>query len=252
MAAITNNTTFNKNNNNGQFPGFYSRVLFSYAPYLNEVPELLQNNTSDWVVDSGYDGIGELLSGNAPLCHGSNILPAYYWRPGKTIRVTGDFSVNIPLQEGLFQNKILNLRFGLIETATPAATSLAIQNNNNNHGLAFSVGTGGSAYDYIPIHFECNIICSTINQANDPPCTFYSNGFYYYDHSNYNSAGTNYDKSAVYVPVWKSANGSTTLGDEYYSASTKIMMNIYGSEIGNGADGYGAVYLTKLLIEELA
>ena len=252
MAAIKNNTTFNKNNNNGQFPGFYSRVLFSYAPYADVVDELLQSNSSDWVTDIGYDGIGALLSGNDVLCHGSNTLPAYYWRPGKAIRITGHFSVNIPLQSGLTQNKILNLRFGLRETATPASQTLIAQNNDNNHELAFNIGLGGSSYNNVPIHFESTIICSTIDQAADPPCTFYANGFYYYDYVNYNGVGDNLDKGAVYVPIWKSANGSTTLADEYYSSSTKIMMNIYDSAIGNANDGYGSVYLTKLLIEELA
>jgi len=30
------------------------------------------------------------------------------------------------------------------------------------------------------------------------------------------------------------------------------MMNLYDSIIGNSGDGYGAIYLSKLLIEELA
>jgi hypothetical protein len=253
MAAITNNPTFNKNTSNHSFPGFYSRALFSYAPYGDGtiVPNLLGNNNSDWVVDSTWDGIGDLLTSGANVaCHGSNILPAYYWRPGKTIRITGDLSVNIPLQEGFIQNRTLNLRFGLIETNTPSSTALAIQNNDNNHELAFKVD--GGPYTYVPIHFECTIICAEIDEGQDPPCTFYANGFYYYDFTNYFSSGENFNKSSVYVPVWKTGNGSTTLDQVYYTSSTKIMMNFYDSLIGNGDDGYGAIYLSKLLIEELA
>jgi len=249
MAAITNNPTFNKNNNNGQFPGFYSRALFSYAPYIN-IPNLLGNNDSDWITDSTWNGIGDLLTNYSDTCHGSNILPAYYWCPGKTIRITGDLSVNIPQQE--FINKTLNLRFGLIETSTPATTALAIQNNNNNHDLAFDAAA--SLYNNVPIHFECTIMCAKIDEGQDPPCTFYANGFYYYDFTNYNSSGNNAGSKerTLYVPVWKTGNGSTTLDQLYYTSATKIMMNFYGSLIGNGDDGYGAIYLSKLLIEELA
>ena len=252
MAVITNNPTFNKNNNNGQFPGFYSRALFSYAPYI-DIPNLLGDNNSDWITDPEWNGIGDLLTGaDNKACHGSNILPAYYWCPGKTIRVTGDLSVNIPLQEGLAQNKTLNLRFGLIETSTPATTVLAIQNNNNNHDLQFNVAA--SSYNNVPIHFECTIMCAKIDNGQDPPCTFSANGFYYYDYTNYNSSGENDGGKGrtLYVPIWNSSNGSTTLYQEYYTSSTKIMMNFYDSLIGNGEDGYGAIYLSKLLIEELA
>jgi len=258
MAAITNNPTFNKKNNtsNRFFPGFYSRALFSYAPYGDEtiVPNLLGTNNSDWVTDSAWDGIGDLLgSGTRVACHGSNILPAYYWRPGKIIKITGDLSVNIPLQEGLIQNKILNLRFGLTETNTPTSTALAIQNGDNNHILAFNVaGIGAQSYNYAPIHFECTIMCAKIDLGQDPPCIFYGNGFYYYDFTNYNSSGENFNKSSVYVPVWTDGNGSTNLGNAYYIHETKIMMNFYGSTIGNVNDGYGAIFLSKLLIEELA
>lgn len=258
MAAITNNPTFNKNNYtsydggySSNFPGFYSRALFSYAPF--DSPNLLGDNNSDWVVDSTWDGIGDLLTSvDNTACHGSNILPSYYWRPGKSIRLTGDFSLNIPItSEGLGSNRIFNLRFGLQETNGPNTTIFAAQNNFNNHSLA---GNSTIVNNYFPIHFECTITCARINIAAEN-VTFFTNGFYYYEFVNYNASGDNIDKGSVYVPIWGGGDGDTIVDLPYYISSTKIIMNGYGSDI-TGFSGeeqvFGQAYLTKLLIEELA
>jgi len=253
MAFITNNPNFNKlgyNQYDGGLPysspGFYSRVLFTYAPYNNNIDELSGgNNTSDWFVNSSFNGIASLGS---DISHGSNVIPAYYWRPGKTIKITGGLSINVPGQTSLGINRRLNLRFGLISGSFAEPT--AIQNNNNNHVIPNDATT----YNFLPVHFECTIACSTINTSADE-ITYYSNGFYYYDYIGYNTLSTNFPakQEIIYVPVWNAPNLSKVLSaSDYYENPTSIMMNMYDSALGNGTDGYGECYLTKLLIEELA
>jgi hypothetical protein len=253
MPDPRNNPTFNKNNSSGNFPGFYSRALFSYTPYSNNVYEVLQNNDNGWVDDPNFDGIGTGIVGfGNNVYHGSYILPAYYWCPGKSIRLTGDFSLNIPITfGGLGTNRIFNLRFGLQETNGPNTTIFAAQNNFNNHFLA---GDATIVNNNFPIHFECTITCARIN-IGDEDVTFFTNGFYYYEFTNYNASGGNTDKESVYVPIWGGGDGDTVVDLPYYISSTKIIINGYGSDI-TGFSGeeqvFGQAYLTKLLIEELA
>jgi hypothetical protein len=251
MANPRNNPTFNKSNNNGLFPGFYSRALFSYAPYGGNVPNLYNANSSQWINANTYDGIRGIMSSVPEMCHGSNELPAKYWCPGKTIRLTGDFSVNASNPSIILGSAVFNLLFGLKEMGTNGVTILARTNDSNDHTLSGFADFGGDIY-YLPIHFECTIVCAIIDTENDETI-FYTNGFYYYDRVNWNDAGTNFNKnSVVYVPVWETANGSTTIsGLSYYNNPTRIIMNGYGSAL-NGDDGNGQIFLSKLLIEELA
>jgi len=252
MANPRNNPTFNKSNNNGLFPGFYSRALFSYAPFGGDVPDLCKNNTSEWL-DNEYDGIRLIRDAVPQMCHGSYQLPSKYWCPGKTIRLTGDFSVNASNPNNIIGGSgIFNLQFGLKEMDFDDTTVLAETNSGNNHYLTFP-GGGFEGFDiyYLPIHFECTIVCAKIDMDNDQTI-FYTNGFYYYDYINWDDAGTNFSKNSIYVPVWKANDGRTIIsGLSYYNNPTRIIMNGYGSSL-NGDDGYGAIFLSKLLIEELA
>jgi hypothetical protein len=228
MAQLGNNLTFNRGKHDGVAVGYHSRTVFSYA-----TTEPISTYDTTMTNDSETDGIQFLINNSsANDYHGTHIIPAYYWRPGKTFRVSGTLIATSQDTTGS-----LNMRFGLIPGNSGAINWLAIQNNNNNHQFA-----GIANYGPLPVDFSCDIFCSFIND-NEAEAQFGAAGYYQYNYSNYNSAGNN--RPQIYVPVWTSVFPSTLMEETYINQST-IMFNLFGSTIQNGAE------ITRLTIEELA
>ena len=134
------------------------------------------------------------------------------------------------------------MRFGLKEDSGFVANIqwLAIQNNNNNHTFARGLATE----DYLPINFQCLMMCSTLNYDDD--AWFTANGFYKYS-LDANIAIVN--NNAIQVPVWRNSNTGTNgiafaVGTNYISNETSFMMNCYNSTVAD-------IQLLNLTIEEL-
>ena len=227
------NTTFNRGNANGISPGFYSRTLFMWTN-LSEGYNL--TGPEEWREIEDGDGLARLIDSNPTYCHGGITLPPNYWTSGKTIRFRGTFGV---LSD---DSQIFNMRFGLKEDSGFVANTqwLAIQNNNNNHTFA----RGTATEDYLPINFQCLMMCSTLDyEAN---AWFTANGFYKYS-LDANIAIVN--NNAIQVPVWRNSNTGTNgiafaVGTNYISNETSFMMNCYNSTVAD-------IQLLNLTIEEL-
>lgn len=229
-APKNSNPTFNKTNANGITVGYHSRTVFSYA---TDAPIDLLDTIM--VNDSETDGIQFLIDNSgANDSHGTHIIPAYYWRPGKTFRVSGTIIANNISGEG--GDEYLNMRFGLAPgDGVISIQWLAIQNNDYNHQFAETEGP-------LPVYFSCDIYCSKI-LSDDSDANFGASGYYQYNYSNYNSIGENGGSS--YVPVYREAGIYTGMEETYINQST-IMFNLFGTNISNSAK------ITQLLIEELA
>ncbi len=223
-----NNPTFNRGQHNDVVVGYHSRIVFSYAP-TNPV------QTYDTIMtnDSETDGI-QFLINNSPAnqYHGTHIIPSYYWRPGKTFRISGTI---IATSQDTAGN--LNMRFGLTPGNGGVINWLAIQNNNSSHNFAVT-----DNYGPLPVDFSCDIFCSLILD-DESDAHFGAAGYYQYNFTNYGSSGSN--RNQIYVPVWTSVYPSTGMEETYTNQST-IMFNLFGSTIQNGAS------ITRLTIEELA
>ena len=225
MAQLGNNTTFNRANQNGVLKGYHSRTVFSYS---RQSPINLYN--TNIVNESTTDGIQFLIDNSDPNdYHGSHIIPAYYWRPGKIFRVSGIVIANSSNDEG---SGYLDMRFGL----NAPLTWLAIQNDSQDHYFAALEPSGPWSVD-----FSCDICCAKI-EPNTSNAEFNASGYYQYQWSSGDK-----DFRTVYVPVWSSLGTMDGLQDIYTGAST-IMFNLFGSNIGFES----GLYVTRLTIEELA
>jgi len=226
------NTTFNRGNANGISPGFYSRTLFTWTTPNNGV-ELVD---TDWTDATNGDGLDYLVVNQPNYCHGDYTFPPNYWTAGKTIRFRGTFFVASDST-----NQIFNMRFGLQEYSTPTVQWLAIQNNNNNHTFAEGINTGANVY--IPISFNCLLMCSVLSA--DDLSWFTANGFYKYCKTP-NTTSTN--KQVPTVPVWGNFNGTNGVSKGtdllFTTQQSSLMMNCYGSTVEN-------IRLVNLTIEEL-
>jgi hypothetical protein len=229
-APKLNNPTFNRGQHNGVAVGYHSRTVFSYA---TDTPINLFETVM--VDDSTTDGIQFLIDNSgANDSHGTHIIPSYYWRPGKTFRVSGTIIANNISGEG--GNEYLNMRFGLSPgDGVISIQWLAIQNNDYNHQFAEDEGP-------LPVYFSCDIYCSKI-LSNDLDANFGASGYYQYNYSDYNGIGSNGGSS--YVPVYRAAGIYTGMEETYINQST-IMFNLFGTNLNGGAK------ITQLLIEELA
>jgi len=239
---IYNNSTFNRTNQSGISPGFYSRTLFSYHT-VNDDETNLYNDT-DWTEDDLFDGITSLQSNFPNRCHGSNVLPPYYWRPGKNIRIRGTFFVGTG-----GENSIFNMRFG-IKKVGAVLIPLAIQNNNFNHYFNnnFTTKPEAGPPHFIPINFLCDIMCGVINDVGE--FKIEGGGYYQYCWRKFDGELPVYgfiNIDNVYVPLLrheKERNFSVISNSHYYEA-TSLEMNIYGSTVTG-------CYIRNLTIEELA
>lgn len=253
MATIKNNPTFNRSNPTGLSKGFHSRTIFNYSVNTATEYDLMQNNASDWCSDGTWDTIGNDLS--PQFIHGSNILPPYYWRPGKCIRIIGDLIFSYPILGGISSYEdFLNMRFGIRENNTGSVQLLAAQNATGMHVISNIDLTGN---DSVPVHFECTIACGLIVDTSE--LSFNANGFYQYNLI-YNpgmdttNIATGKAEATIYVPVWGGTadKGFKSVGTDFYNYSTTIIWNGDGSQLGDAYDGYGNAYLSKMVIEELA
>jgi hypothetical protein len=224
--------TFNRANSNGVSPGFYSRTLFTWVTPSDgyELKDTVWTDTLDG------DGLDYLSTQKPEQCYGGYIFPPNYWTAGKTIRFRGTFFVASDDTDQIF-----NLRFGLQEYNTPSVQWLAIQNNDNNHIFAEGANTGANVY--IPISFNCLLMCSVLS-AEDLSW-FTANGFYKYC-TTPNASSTN--KSVPTVPVWGNFNGTNGVSKGvdllFTTQQSSLMMNCYGSTVKN-------IRLVNLTIEEL-
>jgi hypothetical protein len=228
------NTTFNRGNNNSVSYGFYSRTLFTWTN-LSDGYNL--SSQSEWISNDNGNGLQLLIDNKPEYCHGDITLPPNYWTSGKTIRFRGTFGANSD-----DENQIFNMRFGLQETSGPITQWFAIQNNDNNHIFALSTNTGGA---FLPINFQCLMMCCTRDHDGDP--WFTANGFYKYNQVASNSSD---NRNSIEVPVWDigaggSPNGvASAAGSSFISNQTKFTMNCYGSTVSS-------IQLLNLTIEEL-
>lgn len=225
--ARKNNPTFTKFASDF-VPGYYSRTLFVFSPsgsgYLV---------SSSWVDTANYNGLNDLTSSLSLNCHGNYTLPAYYWRDGKTIRVSGYVSYDNTFGAGTEQ---FDMRFGLQEMSSSGVTWLSYQNNNTAH----YVSAGGGE---IPVTFDVVISCGTAASGSATESVFISKGYYEYDREN--------GVDVHYVPVYIRSNVGETLGSAYYVNPTSIAMNFYGSNPNEGNNNT-SIRVYHILIEELA
>lgn len=241
LPLISNNPTFNKSNESGVSPGYYSRVIFSYTTEENDANNLM--NETDWV---DGDGIQQLIANYPTRCHGSNTLPVRYWKSGKNIRLRGTFFVSSDSGGAYF-----NMKFGVYEDTSATTEWLAIQNNGDNHifNNGYSTVCGIAAAEYISVTFGCDISCGTPDNNDSNLMFMTTNGFYRYNWMDPCSPSYT-NAQIVYVPVWKLGyNGSqstpSTISTDYYNNPSIIMFNINYSTVYE-------VYLINLTIEELA
>jgi len=230
MPQLGNNTTFNRGNNYGDLVvGYHSRTIFSYC---REDPN--NANIATMTEEANEDGIQWLIDTSGPNeTHGTHIIPAYYWRPGKTFRISGTLIVGEPTDDVL--NPQLNMRFGLNASGFFIPVWLAIQ-NDDNPGQSIDGNKGP-----LPIDFSCDIFCSYID-SDFTDAVFGASGYYQYDIQNYNSVGTNL---AIYRPIWKSFRVLNGLQAASYQSSA-LMFNLAGTNIAQ------ELYITQFKIEELA
>jgi hypothetical protein len=236
-----NNSTFNRTNQSGISSGFYSRTLFSYHTVNNDE----YNLSNDWTENEGFDGITWLQNNIPERCHGSNILPPYYWRPGKNIRIRGTFFVG-----STNQNCIFNMRFG-IKKVGDVLIPLAIQNNGFNHYFNYTYNTKPNEEEeakFLPINFLCDIMCGVINDVGD--FKIEGGGYYQYCWRRFDGELPAYGFSNidnVYVPLLFHNRGYTfrLISDSHYYEATSLEMNIFGSTVDK-------CYIRNLTIEELA
>jgi hypothetical protein len=218
-----NNPTFNKSKNGGISKGYYSRVLFSYCPYVSP-PNFAGGG--NWTSNADFNGLDNLLQTYPYYCHGNPTLPANYWESGKTLRIKGTLWIK--------KAKILNMRFGIYDLDNNDAYWLAIQNNNNSHNFS------NNADEIIPIEFEVHLQCQDSSNG-----TFSAQGLYQYngDLPQVPNIGGNILNVYIYVPIWNGTKTASTLGITPYQ--TIPTFNFYGS-----TGDY--LYLSRLIIEELA
>jgi hypothetical protein len=232
MAQLGNNSTFNRSllNATGDrtVKGYHTRIIFSYA-----TENLV--NLYDTTVTNGADtdGIQFLIDNSGTNdYHGTHIIPAYYWRPGKTFRISGTI-----IASSIDGAGHLNMRFGLNAGGLLNPAWLAIQNNNNNHNFG-----NNDNYGLLPVDFSCDIFCSRI-ENDETDAWFGASGYYQYTYVDFNSTGEN--RGSVHVPVWSSTFATTGL-EEVYTGQSTIMFNLFGTTTDP------TVYITRLTIEELA
>jgi hypothetical protein len=235
---IYNNSTFNRNNQSGISSGFYSRTLFSYHTVNNDEYNL--SSVGDWFENNNFTGITWLQNNIPERCHGSNILPPYYWRPGKNIRIRGTFFVG-----STNQNCKFNMQFGIYNSPS-GFQALAIQNNGFNHYFNNTYNTKPNeeeAAKLLPINFLCDIMCGVINDVVE--FKIEGGGYYQYCWRRFDQVFSN--GNSVYVPLLNHSNRNTfiVLGDDYYNQETSLEMNIFGSTVDK-------CYIRNLTIEELA
>jgi len=214
--AVNNNPTFTRSNQGGVSPGFYTRTLFVWSPY-DQWDNLAG---TDWTTTNQYDGIGNLIATKPEYCHGTNVLPAGYWRYGKQIRATGTAYVQTSTSSTIF-----NIQFGISLDASPF--TLAAANNGANHYF-YDSSTGEALVD-----FECLIVLSGAGIIGQ--------GYYQYNRNTLSGTVTN--RSNSYVPLWSLTNPST--GDPT-SYTTKILFNFYAPTVVT------TIRLHNLRLEELA
>lgn len=235
--SLTNNPTFNKSTSNG----YYSRVLYTYMLGAVDEEQILYDSYGDleWAGDSTYDTLGNL---DPTYIHGSNVLPSYYWKPGKNIRVRGKLAIN----NQLGSTGIFNMRFGLY--ANGSFLDLAAQDSYGNHDFN-SFGSVPS----LPVYFECNISCQYILPESDPESYFYASGFYQYNYlfsGDTTNVSSGRNPGSVYVPIWNSDNFRPDSIPVFYSNPTSIIWNGYGTSLPGSSQNF--VTLSYITIEELA
>jgi len=230
MAQLGNRPTFNRgltNTNELVLQGYHSRTIFSYSS-----ENLVNLYNTDVTNESNTDGIQFLIDNSGTNdYHGSHILPAYYWKPGKVLRVRGSIIASSTEGSGNF-----NMRFGLNAGGLLIPQWLAIQNNSNNHSFA-----NNDTYS-IPVDFACDIYCAYI-ENDETDAQFGASGYYQYQYIDANQTGNDFRQ--VYVPVWDDTYIVNGLEEVYYNPST-VMFNLLGSTISD------TTYVTQLTIEELA
>ena len=235
--SLTNNSTFNKSTSNG----YYSRVLYTYMLGSTEENQILYDSYGDlpWAGSGDYDTLGNL---SPTYIHGSNVLPSYYWRPGKNIRVRGKLAVKNP--SGNSGN--LNMRFGLYSDGS--YFDLAAQDNFDSHNIIAT-----PVNPPMPVYFECNISCQSILPNADPESYFYASGFYRYNYlysGDTTNVGYGRTPGSVYVPIWNSNNFIGDIVPVLYSNPTSIIWNGYGTSFSD--EDQTLVTLSYITIEELA
>jgi hypothetical protein len=234
MAQLGNNSTFNRSllNATGDrtVKGYHSRTVFSYA-----TENLINLYNTDVTNEADTEGIQFLIDNSGTNdYHGTHIIPAYYWRPGKVFRVSGTIIVDDTNGIGVEE---LNMRFGLNAGGLINPAWLAIQNNNNNHTFSNADPSGP-----LPVDFSCDIFCSRV-ETDATNAYFGASGYYQYTYANFNSVGE--DRGSIHVPVWSSTFATTGL-EEVYTGQSTIMFNLFGTTTDP------TVYITRLTIEELA
>ena len=244
--AITNNTTFNRSNQGGTAVGYHSRILFTYAP-TNAYPEI--TGDTPWIYDNG-DGLGYLVNSIGGT-QGSYILPPYYWRPGKIIRIKGAFVVEGQFDEGGLPVKSQYLRMNFlisefdVDGQNISNTTIASTNNNNNHiwlqDSLVAVSKGPT-----PVEYQFTVGCESVDLGTSQ-IKFEGQGYFSY--------GVEPDKTTglFYSPIWNSSSPTSVSTSTYYTKRSGITYNIYSSAVNGSTYFYpSSVKVRYITIEELA
>jgi hypothetical protein len=232
--AIPNNPTFNRFNqqSSGSSLGYYSRTMFSFVGETNNLTASLWTTSSTGITTTNCNGISNLTSSYSSNSWGSHIVPAYYWRDGKVVRLKGTFYVTSSATTQTF-----NMRFGLgwLSAGNETTDWYGIQNNNNNHTIAQSE---------MIVNFE-NIIACSVAQSGSYS-VFVSNGFYSETQEG-NEESANKRRS-TWTSIWNNTNQGflTSSYGDIYPIETYLAMNLAGTNIT------GSIKLLHLSIEELA
>lgn len=244
--AVTNNTTFNRSNQGGTAVGYHSRILFTYSP-TNEYP-VITGDTA-WVSNNG-DGLGYLVN-SVGGTQGSYILPPYYWRPGKIIRIKGAFVVEGQLESsGLFvKSQYLRMNFLIsefdVDGQNISNTTIASTNNSNDHIWLQSSPFETVSKGPTPVEYQFTVGCESVDLGTSQ-IKFEGQGYFSY--------GIATDRADFfYSPIWNSSSPTSVSTSTYYTKRSGITYNIYSSAV-DGTDYFypSLVKVRYITIEELA
>jgi hypothetical protein len=235
-----NNPTFNRSNESGLTPGYYSRTIFSCGGSSIGNDNLHFPGDSDINVNGG-DGIQWLIDNYPDYCWGSHKFPSNYWLAGKSVRIKGNCLVYGYPEEEEGQYTQFNMSVGLIELGTNNIVTLANSFSSNR----FPLTSGEEPVPLCPVDFEYIITCATPDY--DGNAVWFASGYYHYNYTDYNTNGENGTEN-VYVPVcyrYPPSVGLYNTSTDYIIQPTRILFNFYDSNIYY-------LYLTALTVEELA
>jgi len=208
MPVNPNNPNFVRSNTGGSSPGYHTRTIFTFSP-----AEVV-STVGDWVSDSNWDGLNELLGLYPNYCHGTNVFPIGYWQNGRQIRIKGTAIVS---DDG--GGVDFNMRFSIYESGDADYNLIAVQNGGANHSFA----DGGTAID-VPVDFECTI-------GHFGSTFLFGSGYYQYNYLDYNGTGRNRNSNAR-VPLWEytGTNGQTSINLGSFNTTT-LIFNFFGSNV---------------------